>query len=104
MFVATEMNKERVLTILREHSAELHSAGVVHLRLFGSVARGENTAKSDVDLMVDLDERGMRSLISIGAIQVQLSEMLGTEVDLAVAKWMHEPIRSRAFAEAVLAF
>ena len=98
------MNEERTLRILREHSAELQSAGVVHLRLFGSVARGENTSESDVDLMVELDQAKELSLVGIGAIQFQFLELLDTEVDLSVAGWMRKPIRSRAYAEAVLAF
>ena len=43
-----------VLDSLRAHEAELRSLGVQSLTLFGSVARGEAAAGSDVDLVVQL--------------------------------------------------
>jgi predicted nucleotidyltransferase len=45
------MDKNRILAILRSHAPELQAAGIAHLRLFGSVARGEATPQSDIDLM-----------------------------------------------------
>ena len=49
------MDKRAVIETLRRHEPELRAAGIVHLRLFGSVARGEESAQSDVDLMAELD-------------------------------------------------
>ena len=43
----------RVVAILRAHEAELREAGIRRLSLFGSVARGDNEADSDVDLAAD---------------------------------------------------
>jgi predicted nucleotidyltransferase len=42
--------------MLQAHDAELRELGVLHVDVFGSVARGEATAESDVDLLVDFDE------------------------------------------------
>ena len=50
---ATDM-AEHVIATLRAHEAELHRAGIRHLSLFGSVARGDATVDSDVDLVVEL--------------------------------------------------
>jgi predicted nucleotidyltransferase len=41
---------EHVIAILRAHETELRQAGIMRLSLFGSVARGEERADSDVDL------------------------------------------------------
>jgi hypothetical protein len=49
------MDKGSVIETLRRHEPELKAAGIVHLRLFGSVARGEESPQSDVDLMADFD-------------------------------------------------
>ncbi len=46
---------EQVIAILRAHEAELRRAGIRHLSLFGSVARGDAEAGSDVDLAAELD-------------------------------------------------
>jgi predicted nucleotidyltransferase len=98
------MDKVQVLEILRGQADALRAAGVSHMRIFGSVARDEATASSDVDLLADFNPEAHLSLVSIGALQVDLSELLGTEVDISSAEWMREPMRSRVLAEAVLVF
>lgn len=52
------MDKGSVIQTLRMYEPELRAAGIVHLRLFGSVARGESYAGSDIDLMADFDAPG----------------------------------------------
>ncbi len=98
------MDKGRVIETLRVHRDELRDAGVVHLSIFGSVARGEASEKSDVDLMADFDRSKRLTLVKIGSLQQRLSEWLGAEVELSSADWMREPVRSRAMREAVIAF
>jgi predicted nucleotidyltransferase len=49
------MERDAVLAVLRAHRSELLRRGVLHVALFGSVARGEEGPASDIDLLVDLD-------------------------------------------------
>ncbi len=98
------MTRDRALTILREHEAELKGKGVAHLRLFGSVARDEATDESDVDVLADFDGSGPAAKQRIGGLQLDLSEMLGTQVDLSTERWLKESVRLRAQREAVLVF
>jgi predicted nucleotidyltransferase len=49
------MNCEQVLATLRAHEPTLKAAGVVHLSLFGSTARGDRRPDSDVDLLAAFD-------------------------------------------------
>lgn len=98
------MDKEQVISILREHEPELKAAGIVHLRLFGSVARGDASRASDIDLMADLDQTKSYTLVSVGRLETRLRDILGVKVDLSSADWMREPVRTRAIREAVLAF
>ena len=100
----THMDKEQVVSILREHEPELKAAGIVHLRLFGSVARGDASPVSDIDLMADLDQTKSFTLVSVGRLETRLRDILGVKVDLSSADWMREPVRTRAIREAVLAF
>jgi uncharacterized protein len=44
-----------VLQILRTHESELRQLGVSHAAVFGSVARGEARADSDIDVLVELE-------------------------------------------------
>ena len=93
-----------MISKLREHEPELRAAGIVHLRLFGSVARGDASERSDVDLMADFDKSRRLTLVKIGSLQSRLGELLGADVELSSAEWLREPVRSRAISEAVLAF
>jgi len=98
------MNREQVLTRLRAHRQELEGAGVLRLAIFGSVAREESNAQSDVDLMADFDRSRRLTLLDMAGIEARLSEIVGTHVDLADRKMLKEPVKLRAEREAVLAF
>lgn len=58
--------------------------GVTNVRVFGSVARGEHHAQSDVDLLVDL-EPGV-TLFTLARLRQELSELLGAPVDIVSAR------------------
>ncbi len=75
-----------------------------HLRLFGSGARDEATAQSDIDLMAEFEPTKKLTLVTVSRLQSDLADLLGTNVDLASAAWMPEPVLSKAMAEAVLVF
>lgn len=98
------MDRRSVIQTLREHEPELRAAGIVHLRLFGSVARGKPTAQSDVDLMAEFDPAKRYTLVTMSHLENQLSDILGVRVDLSPANAMKEAVRARAVREAILAF
>jgi uncharacterized protein len=98
------MDRQNVVSKLREHERELRAAGVVHLSLFGSVARGEESAQSDVDLMAEFDESKTYSLLDRVRLERRLAEILGAPVDLAPARTLNDDVRERATHEAMLAF
>jgi uncharacterized protein len=98
------MDRERILGILREHAPELKAAGVAHLRVFGSVARGEANSQSDVDLIADFDSSKRLTLVTLGSLERRLADLLDAPVELSSPGWMKEPIRKRVLQEAVVAF
>jgi hypothetical protein len=98
------MDKRHVISRLREHEGELKAAGIVHLRVFGSVARGEASQNSDVDLLAEFEESRRLTLLTMSRLESRLEDLLGTKVDLSSAEWMREPVRRKALSEAVLAF
>lgn len=73
---------ERVTVTLRAHEAELRAAGIRHLSLFGSVARGDDGADSDVDLAAELDPEARIGLFALAALERRLSDLIGRSVDL----------------------
>ena len=97
------MDREQVMAALRAHEAELHRFGVAHLYLFGSVAREQARADSDVDLFFDTDNPRF-SLIELVDIQEQVSRILGNESDVMTRASLHPMLRPRIESEALLVF
>ena len=73
--------------------------GARHIRIFGSVARGEADDRSDVDFLVEL-EKG-RSLFDLGGLLMDLQTLLGLPVDVVTEKGLKSRIRNRVMDEAV---
>lgn len=73
--------------------------GARNARVFGSVARGEDTEASDVDLLVDLDE-GV-GVVSLAGLQRELAELLGVDVDVVPAVTLKPGVRDAVLAEAI---
>jgi predicted nucleotidyltransferase/DNA-binding XRE family transcriptional regulator len=73
--------------------------GVKNLRVFGSVARGEDTPESDIDLLIDLPPN--MGLVGLGTLERELSEKLGTKVDLIPSDSLRPRVRIEAEREAI---
>lgn len=98
------MKRDEVISKLRAHEAELKAAGIVRLAIFGSVARGDNSPQSDVDLLVEFDKTKRYTLLTLGRLESHLADLLGTRVDLSSPEWLKESVKSQILREAVLAF
>ncbi len=84
--------RRRVVPILKRH--EIRRAA-----LFGSFARGEQTAQSDLDLLVEF-RRG-KSLFDLVALKMDLESKTGRKVDLLTYRSLHRSIRERVLSEQV---
>ena len=73
--------------------------GARSVRLFGSLARGEADAASDIDLLVELEPG--RSLLDLGGMQFELEALLGRHVDVVTERGLRPRIRDRVLREAV---
>lgn len=73
----------RVLQVLRQNRVDLEKAGIRHAEIFGSVARGEDTRNSDVDILVDLDPELVDDLFAYSKVQRTLQNLVGRPVDIA---------------------
>ncbi|MDX2378642.1 MAG: nucleotidyltransferase family protein [Acidimicrobiia bacterium] len=92
-----------MLTDLRSRRSEIietaRARGASRVRVFGSVARGDATASSDVDFLVDLDEG--RGLFDLGGLLMDLQELLGCEVDVVTEAGMRSRVSERVLCDAV---
>jgi uncharacterized protein len=84
--------RDEILQVATRHGAR-------HVRIFGSVARGDADERSDVDFLVEM-EKG-RSLLDLGGLLMDLQDLLGRRVDVVTEKGLRERIRSRVLREAV---
>jgi predicted nucleotidyltransferase len=92
---------QEVTLQLRQNADELRARfGVTAMSVFGSVGRDEAHADSDVDLLVELDDRpvGMFAWIDL---HHYLEALLGLHVDLGTADALKEPLRDQVLREAV---
>lgn len=88
---------------LRRHRRKMNltaaQRGATNLRVFGSVARGEDTEASDIDLLVDLAPG--TGLLGLIGLQRELAELLGRDVDLVPASGLKADARDTVLAEAI---
>ena len=98
------MDKSKALAILRQHEPELKAAGITRLSIFGSVARGEASFDSDVDLIAEFDPTRQFSLLDMVGLENSLADLLGVRVDLTPSGTLKDRVRERVTREAVLAF
>lgn len=82
----------QILRLAAQHRAS-------NVRLFGSVARGEAVAGSDIDFVVDF-EQGYTLIDRIGLIQ-GLEDLLGRKVDVVPEKMLHEEVRANVMKDAI---
>jgi uncharacterized protein len=73
--------------------------GARNIRVFGSVARGEANAQSDIDFLVELDPD--RTLMDLGGLLVELREALNAPVDVATEAMLRPRVRAEASRDAV---
>ncbi|MBE9140501.1 nucleotidyltransferase family protein [Nodosilinea sp. LEGE 07088] len=73
--------------------------GASNIRIFGSVARGEAQADSDVDFLIDLEPG--RSLLDHIGFKQELEDLLGRSVDVAESVTLHDLIRDQVLRDAI---
>ena len=78
-------NRDEILRLAGQHGAR-------NVRLFGSVARGETTADSDLDILVDFESG--RSLLDRIALIQDLEDLLGIEVDVVTERSVHRELQA----------
>jgi len=77
----------------------MKKAGASNIRLFGSVVRGQDTATSDIDFLVDFDLS--KGLLPILRLNEELSDLLEDRVEVSPVGVLKEEVLKKALSEAV---
>ena len=85
--------REEILKIATKH-------GAYNVRIFSSVARGEDDENSDIDFLIDDDLSKTSSWFPMGLI-LDLERLLNHKVDIATNDYLHYFIRDKVFEEAI---
>ena len=91
-------SRKEIISALEQNKDAFRELGVRELGLFGSFARGEQTDKSDVDFLVDLETKTFRSYM---AVLNFLESLVGRKVDLVMKGTIKPIIRKRVLAETI---
>ncbi len=93
------MRPSEALTMHRSRIREIAlSHHVSDIRVFGSALRGEDEEGSDLDLLVEPTDE--TTLFDIGAIQFELQQLLGMDIDVLTPNALPDKFRARVMQEA----
>jgi predicted nucleotidyltransferase len=84
--------RAQVLQLAAKHGAR-------NVRIFGSAARGEADATSDLDFLIELEPG--RNVLDLGGLLMDLQSLLGRPVDVISERGLRPSIRARVLREAV---
>lgn len=88
---ALQSNRAAIRVVVESHRA-------LNPRVFGSVVRGQDTDDSDLDILIDPTPE--TTLFDIGAIRLELRQLLGVKVDVLTPNALPDGFRARVLAEA----
>ena len=93
------MTRQQATDILADNSRQIKASGVRSISVFGSVARGDATDRSDIDLLVEFDSP--IGLFALCRLRRLLEQMLGCSVDLVTPDALKRQIKDRILREAI---
>ena len=95
------MTRTDAISQLLRHADAIKAMGATSLYLFGSTARNEAAADSDLDLFLEYDPESRFSLIDLVGIKLFLEETLGIEADVTTRDSLHPMLKEKIERSAV---
>ena len=92
------------LAVLRTHETDLRRLGVAHAAVFGSVARGESRAESDIDVLVELDEAHPIGVFEYARLKLYIGQLFDGAGDVVNRRTLKPLLRSNILHDAIDAF
>jgi predicted nucleotidyltransferase len=98
------MDKQQIIDRLRENERDLRERGVTHAALFGSRARGDNRADSDIDIMIDIAPDAVQDVYDYVGLKNYIAGLFTGTVDVVDREALKSYVRPAVTADAVYAF
>ncbi len=89
-------NADEIINLLQENIDTLRRFGVKRIGLFGSIVRGEGTEKSDLDFLVEFEQKSFDSYMDLKNF---LEDLFGCRVDLVLADSIKPRLRKSIMNE-----
>lgn len=99
--MTSDINRDDIIARIRSRTDSIRAQGATALYLFGSVARDEAGADSDIDVFVEYDPESHFSLLNLSGIRLIVKDETGREVDITTRDSLHPALERRILAEAV---
>ena len=98
------MTRTDAISQLLRHADAIKAMGATSLYLFGSTARDEAAADSDLDLFLEYDPASRFSFVDLVGINLFLEERLGIEADVTTRDGLHPMLKDKIERSAVRLF
>jgi predicted nucleotidyltransferase len=95
---------DQVLERLRTHESDLRRLGVAHAAVFGSVARREARAESDIDVLVELDDTLPMGAFEYSRLKLYINDLLGGSADVVNRRTLKPLLQAGILGDSVHAF
>lgn len=95
------MTLDDVRRLIEPEKEALRARGVAALYVFGSVARGEAGAGSDVDMLIDIEPGKRFHILDLANVYNRLTAALGVEVDIVTSRSVKNARQARVLEGAV---
>lgn len=98
------LDLQYVLETLRAHETDLRRLGVAHIAVFGSLARGEARAQSDIDVLVELDENRPMGIFEYARLKIFINGLLDGPSDVVNRRTLKPLLESSILRDTIHAF
>ena len=98
------MKLEQALTTLRNAEPALRAKGIAHAGVFGSTARGEQHAGSDIDILIDFDPSARITVYDYVAVKNDIASLFDGKVDVIDREGLKPHLRQPVVRDLVYAF
>ena len=88
------MSSDKIIATLRHNEKDLRARGVRHAASFGSVARGDQTPVSDIDILIDIEPETIRDVCTYVGQKIFIAEMFTGPVDIVDRGALRQHLRA----------